>query len=90
MSELVMTLLPSSGSLSHQIMILGLALASYQEQAAEIELLPVTRRDCSVDVVMGNHQYYTKGTYLLKFDNSYSLLRSKDVYYRVYYHKPTS
>ena len=64
--------------------------SSPEEQATEIELLPVTRRDCSVDVVMGNHQYYTKGTYLLKFDNSYSLLRSKDVYYRVHYHKPTS
>lgn len=59
------------------------------EEATEIELLPVTRRDCSVDVVMGNHQYHSKGTYLLKFDNSYSLLRSKDVYYKVYYHKPS-
>ena len=59
------------------------------ESSTEYELLPVTRRDCSVDVVMGNHQYNTKGTYLLKFDNSYSLIRAKVVYYKVYYHKPT-
>uniref|UniRef100_A0A3Q3X6K3 Golgi resident protein GCP60 n=1 Tax=Mola mola TaxID=94237 RepID=A0A3Q3X6K3_MOLML len=31
------------------------------------------------------HQYPGRGVYLLKFDNSYSLWRSKSVYYRVYY-----
>ena len=30
--------------------------SSSDEEATEIELLPMTRRDCSVDVVMGNHQ----------------------------------
>ena len=30
--------------------------SSSDEEATEIELLPVTRRDCSVDVIIGNHQ----------------------------------
>lgn len=29
--------------------------------------------------------YSLQGVYLLKFDNSYSLWRSKTLYYRVYY-----
>jgi hypothetical protein len=29
--------------------------------------------------------YPGQGVYLLKFDNSYSLWRSKTLYYRVYY-----
>ena len=31
-------------------------LSSSDEEATEIKLLPVTRGDCSVDVIMGNHQ----------------------------------
>lgn len=33
----------------------------------------------------GSHRYPGRGVYLLKFDNSYSLWRSKTLYYRVYY-----
>uniref|UniRef100_A0A3B3RQU6 Acyl-CoA binding domain containing 3 n=1 Tax=Paramormyrops kingsleyae TaxID=1676925 RepID=A0A3B3RQU6_9TELE len=47
--------------------------------------LPVYRRDCHEEVYAGSHQYPGRGIYLLKFDNSYSLWRSKSVYYRVYY-----
>lgn len=49
------------------------------------EIVPVYRRDCHEEVYAGSHQYPGKGVYLLKFDNSYSLWRSKVVYYRVYY-----
>ncbi|XP_076155791.1 Golgi resident protein GCP60 isoform X2 [Alosa pseudoharengus] len=49
------------------------------------EVVPVYRRDSHEEVYAGSHQYPGQGTYLLKFDNSYSLWRSKVVYYRVYY-----
>ncbi|XP_060704544.1 Golgi resident protein GCP60 [Hemiscyllium ocellatum] len=49
------------------------------------EVVPVYRRDCHEEVYAGSHQYPGRGVYLLKFDNSYSLWRSKSVYYRVYY-----
>lgn len=49
------------------------------------EIVPVYRRDCQNEVYAGSHPYPGKGVYLLKFDNSYSLWRSKTLYYRVYY-----
>lgn len=49
------------------------------------EIVPVYRRDCHIQVHAGSHQYPGSGVYLLKFDNSYSLWRSKTLYYRVYY-----
>jgi len=49
------------------------------------EIIPVYRRDCNEDVYCGSHAYPGQGVYLLKFDNSYSLWRSKNLYYRVYY-----
>lgn len=49
------------------------------------EIIPVFRRDCQNEVYAGSHQYPGQGVYLLKFDNSYSLWRSKTLYYRVYY-----
>jgi len=49
------------------------------------EIVPVFRRDCHQQVHAGSHQYPGSGIYLLKFDNSYSLWRSKTLYYRVYY-----
>ncbi len=48
-------------------------------------IIPVYRRDCQEEVYAGNHYYPGQGVYLLKFDNSYSLWRSKTLYYRVYY-----
>jgi len=50
-------------------------------------VVPIYRRDCHQEVYAGTHQYPGKGIYLLKFDNSYSLWRSKTLYYRVYYTK---
>jgi len=49
------------------------------------EIIPVYRRDCHDEVYCGSHMYPGQGVYLLKFDNSYSLWRSKTLYYRVYY-----
>jgi hypothetical protein len=43
------------------------------------------RRDCHEEVYAGSHSYPGQGVYLLKFDNTYSLWRSKTLYYRVYY-----
>jgi hypothetical protein len=45
----------------------------------------ITRRDCHEEVYAGSHAYPGQGVYLLKFDNTYSLWRSKTLYYRVYY-----
>ncbi|XP_043929840.1 protein TMED8 [Protopterus annectens] len=49
------------------------------------EILPVYRKDSHVEVQAGSHEYPGEGVYLLKFDNSYSLLRNKKLYYHVYY-----
>jgi len=48
-------------------------------------IIPIYRRDCHEEVYAGSHSYPRQGIYLLKFDNSYSLWRSKNLYYRVYY-----
>lgn len=48
-------------------------------------IVPIYRRDCHNEVYAGSHAYPGEGTYLLKFDNSYSLWRSKTLYYRVFY-----
>ena len=54
-------------------------------QPAVDEIVPVYRRECHTEVQAGSHRYPGRGVYLLKFDNSYSLWRSKTLYYRVYY-----
>lgn len=53
------------------------------------ELLPVTKRNCSVDLILGNHHYEHKGTYILTFDNSHSPNEAKVVYYKVFYQSTT-
>jgi len=49
------------------------------------DIIPIYRRDSHEEVYAGSHVYPGQGVYLLKFDNSYSLWRSKTLYYRVYY-----
>ncbi len=51
------------------------------------EIIPIFRRDSHLELFAGSHIYPGRGVYLLKFDNSYSLWRSKTLYYRVYYSK---
>ena len=53
------------------------------------EIIPIYRRDSHEEVYCGSHVYPGRGVYLLKFDNSYSLWRSKTLYYRVYYSRWT-
>ncbi|XP_014358710.1 Golgi resident protein GCP60 [Papilio machaon] len=48
-------------------------------------VVPLYRRDCHTEVYAGSHTYPGEGVYLLKFDNTYSLWRSKTLYYKVYY-----
>lgn len=50
-----------------------------------LPIIPVYRRDCFEEVYCGSHVYPGKGTYLLKFDNTYSLWRAKTLYYRVFF-----
>ncbi|XP_030036700.2 Golgi resident protein GCP60 [Manduca sexta] len=47
-------------------------------------VVPIYRRDCHTEVYAGTHTYPGEGVYLLKFDNTYSLWRSKTLYYKVY------
>ncbi|XP_030070932.1 protein TMED8 [Microcaecilia unicolor] len=49
------------------------------------EIMPVFRRDSHREVQAGSHDYPGEGIYLLKLDNSYSLLRNKTLYFHVYY-----
>ena len=58
-----------------------------KDQAPMSVIVPIYRRDCHEEVYAGSHAYPSQGVYLLKFDNSYSLWRSKTLYYRVYYTK---
>lgn len=53
------------------------------------ELLPVTKRNCSVDLILGNHRYQHQGTYTLKFDNSHSPTEPRVVFYKVFYQNTT-
>lgn len=48
-------------------------------------IVPVYRRECQKEVYAGSHNYPGEGTYLLKFDNTFSLWRSKTLYYRIFY-----
>lgn len=48
-------------------------------------VVSVYRRDCHTEVYAGSHTYPGEGVYLLKFDNTYSLWRSKTLYYKIYY-----
>ncbi|KAL1505477.1 hypothetical protein ABEB36_005041 [Hypothenemus hampei] len=62
----------------------GIDLSSITKPTV-MEIVPVYRRNCQTEVYAGAHTYPGKGVYLLKFDNSYSMWRSKTLYYRVYY-----
>ncbi|XP_043244163.1 Golgi resident protein GCP60-like isoform X2 [Amphibalanus amphitrite] len=61
------------------------AHAAAEDRPLTTCVIPVYRRDCHQEVYAGSHVYPGQGVYQLKFDNSYSLWRSKTLYYRVYY-----
>ena len=50
-----------------------------------VEVLPSERKQSHQVVIGGSHAYPGPGTYLIQFDNTYSVLRAKTVFYRVYY-----
>ncbi|VDP01757.1 unnamed protein product [Schistosoma mattheei] len=58
---------------------------SLQQRLPTDELIPIYRRDCHTEVYCGSHQYPGVGVYVFKFDNSFSLWRSKWLYYRIFY-----
>lgn len=65
--------------------------SSDEETTYPVEpLLPIVKRDCSEDLVLGSHQYQLTGTYFLHFDNSHCPTSSKFVYYKVFYQRSTS
>lgn len=57
---------------------------SLQRGEQRQRLLPITVRNCSQDLILGNHQYQEQGVYVLEFVNSHSTL-PKVVHYRVFY-----
>jgi len=70
---------------------IGFGLTFHRDEAGglhsvhkEDQLLPVTLKDCSEDLVLGNHQYQDEGVYTLEFVNSHSSL-PRVVHYRVFY-----
>lgn len=67
----------------------GLRFHRHSEKQAQSwplqELLPVTKRNCSIDLILGSHRYEHQGTYTLVFDNSHSPTDPKVVYYKVFY-----
>lgn len=48
-----------------------------------VTIVPTYRRDSHEDVIVGRHKYPGRGYYLLRFDNTYSVFRSKTIYYRI-------
>uniref|UniRef100_A0A5K4EVN5 GOLD domain-containing protein n=1 Tax=Schistosoma mansoni TaxID=6183 RepID=A0A5K4EVN5_SCHMA len=64
---------------------LELGKKSLQQRLPIDELIPIYRRDCHTEVYCGTHQYPGVGVYVFKFDNSFSLWRSKWLYYRIFY-----
>jgi len=59
--------------------------AKARRSANTISVLPTYRRDSHEEIFVGRHRYPGKGYYLLKFDNTYSVLRSKSLYFRICY-----
>ncbi|KAH8867426.1 Golgi resident protein GCP60 [Schistosoma japonicum] len=47
------------------------------------EIIPISRQNSQSEVCCGSHLYPGPGTYVFKFDNSFSLWRSKTLYYRI-------
>lgn len=60
-------------------------LAKMRKLANTIQIIPKYRRDSHEEVFVGRHRYPGTGYYLLKFDNTYSVLRSKCLYFRICY-----
>lgn len=60
-------------------------MEKFQRVANTVSIVPTYRRDSHEEVFVGRHKYPGQGYYLLKFDNTYSVLRSKSLYFRICY-----
>ncbi|EDW05576.2 Golgi resident protein GCP60 [Drosophila mojavensis] len=76
-----------SGSMSQDRNTLAAQAAAMAAKPPISIIVPIYRRECYNEVYVGSHSYPGEGVYLLKFDNSYSIWRSKTLYYRVYYER---
>ncbi|XP_017871628.1 PREDICTED: Golgi resident protein GCP60 [Drosophila arizonae] len=76
-----------SGSMSQDRNTLDAQAAAMAAKPPISIIVPIYRRECYNEVYVGSHSYPGEGVYLLKFDNSYSIWRSKTLYYRVYYER---
>lgn len=56
-----------------------------EREARTVSIVPTYRRDSHEEVFVGRHRYPGQGYYLLKFDNTYSVLRSKSLFFRICY-----
>ena len=67
-----------------------------ENRPESIQIIPKERRLCCEDVIVGCHrassaaELRTQRTYYLRFDNKYSLLTSKVLFYRVYCRAPSA
>lgn len=55
------------------------------KMANTVPIVPTYRRDSHEEIFVGRHRYPAQGYYRLKFDNTYSVLRSKNLYLRICY-----
>lgn len=60
----------------------GLDYELSAEEDSVVTIIPVERKESHEQLCFGSHTKAEKGNWLLVFDNSYSILRSKTVYYR--------
>lgn len=74
----------SNGTIARDAMLRKKA-ERFARAANTISIVPTYRRDSHEEVFVGRHRYPALGYYLLKFDNTYSVLRSKTIYFRVCY-----
>lgn len=76
----------SNSSTSGQMEASQRLLAEKRQRLANtISIVPTYRRDSHQEVFVGRHRYPGQGYYLLRFDNTYSVLRSKTLYFRICY-----
>lgn len=75
----------SDSTLSNQELRKRMLTEKKNRLANTVAILPTYRRDSHKEVIVGRHKYPGQGYYMLRFDNTYSIMRSKTVYFRICY-----